>query len=163
MRRFLIPMTLAVAVVSFAEAALDACGAKFLVATSAVMWQRTHRSTRPANILIYQHNRETDVVEFVTKLQGMLKGVGHKVTIAAGVTELRGAANGKFNVVMLGLDQARQLKADIKSALPDAAILPMDAFTTQPVEAAAKAEFGRLLVLPATTKDVYSAVEALAR
>ena len=143
-----------------ATAVVEACGAKFLVATGSAFWQRSQRTLHPANILVYQHNRETDVVEFVTKLRGMLGAMGHKVTVADGEAELRNASGGKFSVVMLQLDEARRLKASLAATLPNAAILPMEALVTQPVIAVAKQEFGRMLVLPATTKEVFSTVEA---
>jgi hypothetical protein len=112
---------------------------------------------------VYQHSREADVVAFVTKLRTMLTHMGHQVTVADGEGELRDASGGRFNVVMLNLDEARRLKPGIVLALPKATILPMDALVTQPVIALAKQEFGRMLVLPATTKEVYSTVEAAHR
>lgn len=139
---------------------VDACGAKFLVATGSALLQRSQRTRHPANILVYQHTRDTDVVEFVTKLRSMLGAMGHTVTVADGEAALRDASGGKFSVVMLKLDEARRLKASLASTLPNATILPMDALVTQPVIAVAKQEFGRMLVLPATTKEVFSTVEA---
>jgi hypothetical protein len=149
--------------VQFGTTLLEACGAKFLVATSSAFLQRSQRTRHPANILVYQHTRDTDVVEFVTKLRGMLREMGHQVTVADGEAALRDASGGKFNIVMLKLDEARRLKASLASGLPAAAILPMEALVTQPVIAVAKQEFGRMLVLPATTKEVFSTVEAAYR
>jgi hypothetical protein len=39
----------------------------------------------------------------------------------------------------------------------------MDALITQPVIARAKQDFGRMLVLPATSREVFSTVEAAYR
>jgi hypothetical protein len=149
--------------VQFGTTLLEACGAKFLVATGSAFLQRSLKTRHPANILVYQHSREADVVAFVTKLRAMLTHMGHQVTVADGEAELRDASGGRFNVVMLNLDEARRLKPGIVLALPKATILPMDALVTQPVIALAKQEFGRMLVLPATTKEVYSTVEAANR
>ena len=149
--------------VQFGTTLLEACGAKFLVATGSAFLQRSQKTRHPANILVYQHSREADVVAFVTKLRAMLKDMGHQVTVADGEGELRSASGGTFNVVMLNLDEARRLKPSIAAGLPRATILPMDALITQPVIALAKQEFGRMLVLPATTREVYSTVEAAYR
>jgi hypothetical protein len=143
------------------SAALDACGAKFLVATRAPRFQRVQRATRPANILLYQHSNDSGVVEFVGALRDSLNSVGHKVTVVAGDAALRDAArNGSFTVVMLQLDEARRLKTDLRSWLPDAAILPMGAYVTRPAAAAAKDEFGQVLTLPAKTSQVFAVVQA---
>ena len=97
-------------------------------------------------------------------LERMLGASGYRVvTVADGEAALRDASGGKFNIVILKLDEARRLKASVAAGLPDAAILPMEALVTQPVIALAKQEFGRMLVLPATTKEVFSTVEAAYR
>src|SRR6187431_275726 len=129
----LITVVAAVAMsVQFGTARLDACGAKFLVATGSAFLQRLLRTRHPANILLYQHTRDKEVVEFVTKLRGMLRDMGHQVTVADGEAALRDASGGKFNIVILKLDEARRLKASVAAGLPDAAILPMEALVTQP-------------------------------
>jgi hypothetical protein len=142
---------------------LDACGAKFLVATGSALWQRSQRTRHPADILVYQHSRDTDVVEFMAKLRSMLTAMGHRVTVAESEQALSDASARPFNLVILKLDEARRLKSSIESNLPNAAILPMDALVTQPVIARAKQDFGRMLVLPATSREVFSTVEAAAR
>ena len=160
MKRLLAAVAVTIVSLQLGTTLAEACGAKFLVATSSALLQRLQRTRHPANILVYQHTRDTDVVEFVTKLRSMLTAMGHTVTVADGEDALRGASGGKFSVVMLKLDEARRLKASLASTLPEATILPMDALVTQPVIAVAKQEFGRMLVLPATTKEVFSTVEA---
>jgi CheY-like chemotaxis protein len=163
MKRLVVAAATLAIVLQCGTTLLEACGAKFLVATGSAFLQRLQRTRQPANILIYQHTRDSDVVEFVTKLRAMLRDMGHQVTVADGEAALRDSAGGKFTVVMLKLDEARRLKVNIASALPNAAILPMDALVTQPVIAVARQEFGRMLVLPATTKEVFSTVEAANR
>ena len=163
MRRFMVLVAVCVLSAPTGTALLEACGAKFLVATGSALWQRSQRSRHPAKILVYQHSRDADVVEFVAKLRTMLTGMGHHVTVADGPQALSDASGGDFNVVMLELDEARRLKASLESTLPNAAILPMDALITQPVIARAKQDFGRMLVLPATSREVFSTVEAAYR
>ncbi|HLG56887.1 MAG TPA: hypothetical protein VI485_16230 [Vicinamibacterales bacterium] len=163
MKRFIVLVAALILSVPPGAALLEACGAKFLVATGSALWQRSQRTTHPASILVYQHSRDADVVEFVAKLRTMLTAMGHHVTVADGQQALGDASAGNFNLVMLELDEARRLKASIESKLPNAAILPMDALVTQPVIARAKQDFGRMLVLPATSREVFSTVEAAYR
>jgi hypothetical protein len=162
MRRFIVLVAVFTLWVPAGTALLEACGATFLVATGSALWQRSQRTRHPANILVYQHSRDADVVEFVAKLRTMLTTMGHHVTVADGQPALSDAS-GNFNVVMLELDEARRLRTSIESKLPNAAILPMDALVTQPVIARAKLDFGRMLVLPATSREVFSTVEAAYR
>jgi hypothetical protein len=163
MRRLTVALAVLALSIQFGTTLLDACGAKFLVATGSVFWQRSQRTTHPADILLYQHSRDKEIVEFVAKLRAMLKEMGHEVTVADGEAALRADAGGKFTVVMLKLDEARRLKPTITSALPKASILPMDVFLKQPEIAVAKQEFGRILVLPATPREVFSTVDTAYR
>jgi hypothetical protein len=159
MKRLLTIITAVLIWAQFGPAVVEACGAKFLVATGTAFLQRSQRTRHPARILVYQHSRHADTVAFVSKLRDMLKGMGHQVTIADDEAELRDAPDGAFNVVMLKLDEARRMRSGLASSLPNATILPMDALVPSPVIALAKQEFGRMLVLPATTNEVYSIVE----
>jgi len=160
MKRTLV-LVAAVALLShIGNVVLDACGAKFLVATRSPMFQKLKRSTHPMNILVFQHNQDKGVIEFMSALRGSLTGMGHRVTVAVGEAGLRDAASGKFDLVMMHLDEARRLKGTVTSTIPAAAILPMKEFPTSPDRADARAEFGRMLVLPAKESDVFSTIEA---
>lgn len=159
MKRLLTAITALVIWAQFGPAVMEACGAKFLVATGTAQLQRSQRTKHPARILVYQHSRNADTVAFVTKLRDMLKGMGHQVSVADGEAGLKDVSGSTFNVVMLRLEEARRLKSVVTSAQPNATILPMDALVPSPVIAVAKQEFGRMLVLPATTHEVYSIVE----
>ena len=66
---------------------------------------------------------------------------------------------GDFNVVMMDLDQARTLRAQIEAWSPDTTILPMVAFATRSERSVAKREFGQVLSLPAAMTRVLSAVD----
>jgi DNA-binding NtrC family response regulator len=164
MRRIIVPVAVLAVFAHLGGPVLEACGAKFLVATRSARFQRAQRTARPATILVYQHDDEAGVVEFMAKLQSMLQGVGHQVTLVANETALRDAAtNNEFNVVMMQLDAARRLRDDVKSWAPGTAILPMDAFVTRPEAARAKKEFGQMLALPTTDRQLYSIVQAAYR
>jgi hypothetical protein len=124
------------------------------------MFQKLKRSTHPKDILVFQHDQDKGNIEFVSKLEGFVKGMGHRVKVVVGEAALRNEAGGKFTLVMMHLDEARRLKSTVQSALPNAAILPMKEFVTTPEQAAARAEFGRMLALPAKESDVFSTIEA---
>jgi hypothetical protein len=160
MRRFLAATAVVMLLADVSVPVLEACGAKFLVATRSARNQRRQRAARPANILVYQHNNDAGVVEFMGALRGALQDVGHKVTLVASEADLREAAETqKFNIVMLQLDEARRLRETVKSWSPGTAILPMGTFVTRPDAARAKEEFGQMLALPAKTSRLFSVVE----
>ena len=161
MRKLFATMAVMTAIAHLGIPVLEACGAKFLVSTRSAHSQRVQRATRPANILVYQHNDDAEGVEFMTKLQEWLKGVGHRVTVVPSEGALREAATTRdFNVVMMQLDEARRLRSDLMSWSPNTAILPMADFVTRPEAARAKKEFGQMLTLPAKESQVFSVVEA---
>ena len=163
MRRLMVLVAVLAVVAHLGIPVLEACGAKFLVATRSARFQRAQRATRPANILLYQHNDDAGVGEFMAALQSTLKDVGHKVTLVATEAALHDtASNNQFNVVMMQLDTARRLRGNLKSWSPDAAILPMKEFVTRPEASRAKEEFGQMLALPVKTSQLFSVVEAAA-
>ena len=138
---------------------LEACGAKFLVATRVARLQRFQHAASPANILVYQHASDTDTAEFAAKLQTWLENVGHSVTIAAAEDELRDAARtNEFNLVMMGLEEARRLQASVTSWSPDLALLPITLYASRSDAVRATREFGHVLELPALTGAVLSTV-----
>jgi hypothetical protein len=146
------------------EPVLEACGAKFLVATRSARFQRMQRATRPANILIYRHTDEAGVVEFITALESTLERAGHSVTLAASESALRTQTQtGEFNVVMMQLDEARRLRSNLAAWEPGAAILPMAAFLTKPESSRAKQEFGQVLALPLKDTQLFAVVQSAAR
>lgn len=164
MRRLVTVFAVVAAATYAGPTVLDACGAKFLVATRSARFQRTQRTTHPARILVYQHSSDRGVAEFTSALQETLNGVGHTVTVVAGEAALRDAARGGgYDIVMMQLDAARRLKASVRSWLPDATLLPMGAYVTRPAAAAAKEEFGQVLTLPARTSQLFAVVQAAHR
>jgi len=164
MRTLIVPIAVLTLFVSIYGPVLDACGAKFLVATRSARFQRARYTTRPAAILVYQHNQDAGVAEFLAKLQTTLQGVGHKVTLVAGEAALHdAAATNQFNVVMMHLAEARRLRDDLKSWCPHTSILPMKDFVTRAEAARAKEEFGQMLALPTLDTQVFSMVQAAYR
>ena len=111
-----------------------------------------------------QHSRDAGVVEFLGQLQEALSGVGHKVTLVSSEAALRDAARSQeIDVVMMQLDAARRLRSDLSSGSHAAVILPMKAFVTRAEAARVKQEFGQLLTLPTTDRQLLSVVQAAYR
>jgi hypothetical protein len=161
MRKLIVLVVVLVAFVEMSGRVLEACGAKFLVAMKSPRLQQAQRTIRPAAILVYQHNDDRGLVEFVAALRNALNGVGHKVTVVTSEAALRDAARRhKFNVMMMQLDAARLLRNDLTASSPGTAILPMKEFVTNAEAARVKEEFGQMLTLPTTDLKVLSVVKA---
>jgi hypothetical protein len=164
MRTLIVPVMILASCAYMNSPVMEACGAKFLVATRSPRFQRAQRPTKPATILLYQHSQEADVVEFMGLLQSTLIAVGHTVTLATSEEALRVAATTQKNdVVMMQLDAARRLRSALGSRSPDAAILPMKAYVTRAEAARVKEEFGQMLTLPTTDRKLLSVVAAAYR
>ena len=164
MRRLIVSAAVLTVCVQLGVPVLEACGAKFLAVTRSARFQRAQHTTRPATILLYRHNSDADLAEFMTKLQNMLIEIGHRVTLVTSEDDLRDAAGrSAFNVVMMQLDAARRLQNDVKSRSPRAVILPMEAFVTKAQSAQLKNEFGQVLTLPTTDRQLFSVVQAASR
>jgi CheY-like chemotaxis protein len=164
MRRLIVSAAVLTVCVQLGVPVLEACGAKFLAVTGSARLQRARHTTRPAAILLYQHDSDAGLVEFLAKLQKLLTEVGHSVTLVTSEAALRdAAANGEYNLVMIQLDAARRLRSDLQSRSPRAAILPMQAFLTRSQAARMKQEFGHVLQLPTTDRQLFSVVEATSR
>lgn len=159
MRAFIVLVAVLTGFVQLSGRVLEACGAKFIVATKSPRFQLAHRTPRPATILLYQHTPDPDVAGFIVELRNVLKSVGHKVSIATSETALREAAGRqKFDVVMMELDAARRLRNDLTSWSGGAAILPMKQYVPGAEAARVKEEFGQMLKLPTTDRELLSVV-----
>ena len=164
MRKLIVLLVVLTAFVDMSSRVLEACGAKFLVVTKSPRFHLGQRTTRPATILVYQHDDVAGVVEFIAAAQNALNGVGHKVTVVTSEAALRDATRRQtFNVVMMQLDAARNLRSDLTSWSPGAVILPMKEFVPGAEAARVKGEFGHLLTLPTTDRELLSVVKAAYR
>lgn len=159
MRKLIVMVAVLTGLVQMSGPVLDACGAKFIVATKSPRALLAQRATRPATILLYQHTADAGVIEAISELRNLLGGVGHKVTVVTNEAALREVvARQKFNVVMMQLDAARRLRNDLASSSNGAAILPMKEYVLGAEAARVKEEFGQMLKLPATDREVLSVV-----
>lgn len=159
MRQLFALVTVSALLVPLGSEALEACGAKFLVAVRSAQRQRMQHTRQPGNILLYQHSNSREVVEETTALRDLLNSVGHTAVIAPGEAALRDAGRtGRFDLVMMELSQARSLKSSVQSSLPGAKILPVAVLEETRVRDAAKKEFGRVLKAPARANETLEVV-----
>jgi hypothetical protein len=165
MKSLLVTVVVSAILASVGAGVLEACGAKFLVATRAARFQKMQRAKHPANILVYQHSDDPQVddagvAEFAEVLRAMLEKVGHTVTVVPTEDALRSAARtNDFSVVMMELQAARRLNSDVREWSPGAQVLPMGQFLSRSQAALAKEEFGQVIRLPAKDSEVLSSVD----
>ena len=160
MKRLSLAIAALMAFVYLGSPVLEACGAKFLVATRIARYQRLQFSARPANILVYQHTSDDEeVVALAEALRLVMEDVGHSVTVVESESDLQNAAEAEdFDIVMMDLDVARRLRSNIESWTPESALLPMVAYATRPQASRARQEFGQVLRLPAKRVELLSTV-----
>ncbi len=164
MRKLSVTIAVLTVAAQLGSPVLEACGAKFLVATRIARYQRALFAASPANILVYRHNNEEEVVEFAAALRTVLEDVGHTVTVVTSEGDLQNAARtSDFSLVMMDLDTARQLRGDVESWAPDSALLPIAAYATRPQASRARQEFGQVLKVPARRSEVLSTVHDAVR
>ncbi len=164
MRRLSVTIAILTVLVHLGAPVLEACGAKFLVATRIARYQRALFAANPANILVYQHNSEEEVVEFAAALRTVLEDVGHTVAVVTTEGDLQNAARtNDFSLVMMALDAARLLRGDVESWSPESTLLPIAKYATRPQASRARQEFGRVLKVPARRSEVLSAVHDAVR
>ena len=164
MRKLIVLLAVLAGFLDVSGRALQACGAKFIVSPKAPRFPLAQHTLRPATILLYQHNTDAGVVEFIAELRRLLNGVGHRATIVTSEDALRGeVGRQRFDVVMMQLDAARRLRSDLTSWSNGAAILPMKEYVPGAEAARVRKEFGQLLKLPASPQEVVSVVQSAHR
>lgn len=165
MKSLFVVLATSAIVMSAGTGALQACGAKFLVATKAAHLQKIKRVANPARILVYQHSDEPDdtpeiVAEATSKLRQILEGAGHDVVVAQDENALRDLSrDDDIDVVMLALPTARRLKRDVETWSPGMHILPITDFQTKAQKAAIRDEFGEVFVTGDGLRAMLDSVE----
>ena len=138
----------------------EACGSQFLVGSRAARYQRMQRAANPSTILIYwrQDVNTPEEKRRDAEFKANLEKVGHKIEVATDPDAFQSAmGTGRFNIVMMNLQDARQMQAQVQSS--SAVLLPLVAFATRPEYSQAKKEFGLALSRPTTMRKLLSAVE----
>ena len=162
MKRLLFFLAFLVGIASLGNAVLNACGAKFLVSSRGVRYQRLLAGIRPAKILVYWKQDESTKKEdrWNPDATKALEKAGHSVEVAFNSDTFRNVtAEGDFDVVMMPLGDARELAVEVALLSPDSVLLPVLYFPTRREYSHAKKEFGNVLRYPTTLDKLLTAVE----
>lgn len=141
---------------------LDACGSKFLVGARSARYQRLLVTMNPARILwYYEEKQDTPEDErWDPEFEAYMEKVGHTIEVAGSFDELRSAMRaGKFDIVILEIDYARELRSELESLSPGSVLLPVLEFPSRPEYSKAKREFGTVLKFPSTESGILSTIE----
>jgi ABC-type amino acid transport substrate-binding protein len=102
-----------------------ACGDKLLAIGRGVRFQRAY-AQRQANVVIYSNGNQSGATLRSIKLQSTLKQVGHKLQMAEGPSELKGALQlGKVDVVLADFADLAEITRQLQSAPSKPVVLPV--------------------------------------
>ena len=166
MRRLLLVCSLLLGTAIVGDFVLDACGSKFLVGARSARYQRLQMTMNPASILWY-YQQEADAPEderWDSEFEAYLEKIGHTIELASDPDELRSAMlAGKFDIVILDIDYAREQRTELELLSTDSILLPTLLFPTRPEYSKAKREFGNVLKYPSTLSGILSAIDKAQR
>lgn len=166
MRRWLLFLVVPLAAVLAGEAWLHACGAKFLVSSRGARYQRVLASIQPTRILWYYEDDE-DAPEderWNPDTEKWLNQIGHSLETVTDADAFLSAANqGDFDVMLIHIEDARELENQIVRLDTQAALLPILEFPTRSEYSAARKEYGIVMKFPTTSPKFLAAVEKARR
>jgi len=149
-----------------ADSVLEACGAKFLVSSRAARYQRLQTS-EGGSLFLYWNlapatpEQEQEGRENYEAFRAFLEKVGYSIEATTDANEFRTAARtGDYDIILMPLEAARELRADVAALAPGAALLPVAVFATRAEEAQAEREFGHVLNTPASSQEVLTVLGA---
>jgi hypothetical protein len=153
-------------VIALGDVVLHACGAKFLVSSRGARYQKVLANIEPTRILWwYDQDESTPEDErWNPETEKWLEELGHSLEVTFDADSFLAAAkNGGFDVMLVHIEEARELQDQITALAPDAALLPILKFPTQSVYSAARQEFGIVMKFPTTQPKFLAAIEKAAR
>ena len=137
---------------------LDACGSKFLVGGRAARYGRM-QAANPASVLVYwKQDANTPAADrWNPELDSVLEKIGYSIQTVADSQALQSAIQGgEFDIVMMGLDDAKTFQRDVQTLSPDSVLLPFVDFPTRREYNQAKEEFEYVLKTPTTMRRLLS-------
>jgi hypothetical protein len=148
MRRTFVALLSALGLVASCSAA-GACGEKFLVPGGSINAQCVNAPSRTMSILIYGTDASRATAALADKnVIGMLRDVGHKVTVCSSASECSDAVrNGGYDMVLVDASGAKEMRASAASGhgKHSTVVLPVVLTTSRAEFASAKKEFGRVV------------------
>ncbi len=162
MKKLFLVLVVVGGIVALSDAVLNACGSKFLVSSRGARYQRVLASIQPTSILFYWPEDATTEEEdrWNPAAEEMLESVGHTVEVSYDADAFLDAArDGGFDVLLLPIDEARRLQADLAALPPGPAVVPLLMFPTRSQYSQAREEYGVVMKLPTTTEKMLAALE----
>ena len=145
------------------DAVLEACGSKFLVSSRGARYQRVLASIQPTTVLFYWPQDEGTPEEErwdPAAEERLEETAGHTVEVAFDDAEFLSAARtGEFEVLVVPIDDAKRLRADLQPLSGDSAVVPLLMFPTRREYTTAREEYGIVLKLPTTSDKFLAALE----
>ena len=166
MKKLLVFLVILAGVAVSSDAVLQACGSKFLVSSRGARYQRILASIKPTNILWYYEQDENtpEDEQWNPDTEKWLNQIGHTLELTVDADSFLGAAkNGEFDVLLVNVEEARELQTEMASLAPDAAVLPILTFPTRSQYTQARKEFGIVMKLPTTSPKFLAAIEKARR
>jgi len=145
---------------------LHACGAKFLVSSRGARYQRVLASIEPTSILWYYVEDEDapEDEQWNPDTAKWLKQIGHSLQRVTDADAFLGAAkSGDFDVMLVHIEEARELQNQIALSGTNAALLPILEFPTRSEYSEARKEFGIVMKFPTTSPKFLAAIEKARR
>lgn len=166
MKRLFLVIVLLATVVAVTDPVLEACGTKYLLGVRSARYQRLQTTPHPAKILWYYEDDENASEEErwnPDNLKPLVK-VGHTIERVRNPDELRDELRGgSFDIVIMGIEHARELGVIVENLSPDSVLLPALVFPTRPDYSKAKREFENVLKLPTTLDGMLSTLDEAQR
>ena len=166
MKKLLVFLVILAGVAVSGDAVLQACGSKFLVSSRGARYQRILASIKPTNILWYYEQDENapEDEQWNPDTGKWLNQIGNTLELTVDADSFLGAAkNGEFDVLLVNIEEARELQTEMASLAPDAAVLPILMFPTRSQYSEARKEFGIVMKLPTTSPKFLAAIEKARR
>ena len=158
MKRVLTLMAIVAGALIFGEAALSACGDKFVLLGRGV---RVARSKYPSTILIYMNpTSRVPAADKEFHVEAVLKAAGHRAKVAESESEVEKAlASGNYDLVLADYNDVPSLRKDAASVRSKPVVLPL-LYKPTPAELSAAEKESQCLVRPSkASRDLLAVVD----
>ena len=153
MRRTLLLVVMAAAVLMAGAHVASGCGDKFVVLGRGVRLRRAFPAKYPASILIYMNsasNMPAAAKQF--KLEQTLKAAGHKPRLVESAADLEQAlASGKYDIVLADISDSPAVQKDAAAGASKPSVVPV-LYKPTPAELEAVEKKYGCLIAPASSR-----------
>jgi hypothetical protein len=161
MRKKLIVMSLAGAIIMCAAVAAFACGDKLVLSGAFARYRLVNAGSHPASILAYaRQDSALSQVLHDLQSQSAVKQVGHKFVAVDNSAQLDVALKtGKYDLVLADAADAEGLVQEVRSAPSMPAVLPVVYKSTKAEATAVEKRFHCVLKAPASPSNYIAAID----